>query len=207
MKKSMIVSCAAVAALAGIGAPASANTITLNDSGVHHFDGSTAIMNLHNSTTLHVHEPADITVRLNAHNQSKTHLHGGSIQRIDVFHQAAIEMLGGYSKELHAFNSSSVEIRGGTLEWLYINDNSKVEIHGMADLELVPFPGWSHYTRYRVLGTLLDGTQSGTWVWLDHSQGADAEINLVIHAIPLPGPAGMVLAGLGAICIVTRRRG
>lgn len=206
MKKFKAVSCAAVAALAGVGAHASAVTITLNDNGVHHFDGSVAFAYLHQSTTLHVHEPAAISHRLQAFNQSKAYFHGGSIQRIDALNRASVEMLGGDSSELHANNSTTVEIRGGTLGQLFINDNSKVEIHGMSDLELVPFPTINNYTRFRVRGTLLDGTESSTWIWLDHSQGAEAEINLVIHAIPLPGPAGMALAGLGALCAVRRRR-
>ncbi|MCC5786792.1 MAG: hypothetical protein JJU33_08845 [Phycisphaerales bacterium] len=206
MKNFNVVSCAAVAALAGIGAPVGADTITLSDNGVHYFDSTISLVNLRNATTLHVHEPANVTLRLDAANQSKTHFHGGFIKRIDTWHQAALEMLGGHTDQLYANNSSTVEIRGGTLDWLYVNGGSRVDVYGMADLELQPFVRQFDYLRYRLVGTLLDGSSVSTWIWVDDSQGATAEINLVIHAIPLPGPAGMAMAGLGICCAVRRRR-
>ncbi|TVS08576.1 MAG: hypothetical protein EA423_01130 [Phycisphaerales bacterium] len=225
MKKFNVVSCAAAAALAGIGAPVSANTITLSDNGVHYFDSTIAQINLRNATTLHVDEPANITTTLDATNQTMTHFNGGSIRWIFLWHQAALEMLGGSNEELYVnnrstadirggsvgevftYSSSVVDIRGGDIGAMRLHGSSTINIYGMEDLELRPLVPLLNYIRYKLVGTLQDGSPIDAWVWLDGSSGASPELNLIIQVIPLPGPAGMGLAGLGALCAVRRRRG
>ncbi len=224
MKKFNVVSCAALAALAGIGAPAWANTITLSDNGVHHFGSTIAQINLRNATTLYVDEPANIANVLDAANQSMTHFNGGYIRYSFLWQQAALEMLGGATEEIHANHSSTVGIRGGSVGEVFAYSSSVVDIHGgdigamrlygsstiniygMEDLELRPLVPLRDYIRYKLVGTLLDGSPIDAWVWLDNSSGASPELNLVIQVIPLPGPAGMAMAGLGALCVVRRRR-